>query len=61
MGLQAFEVQACVKAETRGLKMAFLVNVPHRPTFLLFLNCFKANQVKFKQVLDNLNVKHMDI
>ena len=28
MGLQAFEVQVCVKAETRGLKMAFLVKVP---------------------------------
>ena len=28
MGLQAFEVQVCAKAETRGLKMAFLVKVP---------------------------------
>ena len=25
MGLQAFEVQVCAKAETRGLEMAFLV------------------------------------
>ena len=28
MRLQAFEVQVCAKAETRGLKMAFLVKVP---------------------------------
>ena len=59
MGLQAFEVQVCAKAETRGLKMAFLEKVP-RPSFLLFLNCFRANQVGFKQVFDNLTVKHMD-
>ena len=32
----------------------------HRPSFLLFLNCFKANQVGFKQAFDNLAVKHMD-
>ena len=50
MGLQAFEVQVCAKAETRGLEMAFLV----------FLNCFRANQVGFKQLFDNLTVKHMD-
>ena len=59
MGLQAFEVQVCAKAETRGPEMAFLVKVP-RPLFLLFLNCFRANQVGFKQVFDNLTVKHMD-
>ena len=28
MELQAFEVQVCEKAETRGLEMAFLVKVP---------------------------------
>ena len=28
MGLQAFEVQVCAKAETRGLDMTFLVKVP---------------------------------
>ena len=28
MELQAFEVQVCAKAETRGLEMAFLVKVP---------------------------------
>ena len=28
MGLQAFEVQACAKAETRSLEMAFLVKIP---------------------------------
>ena len=59
MGLQVFEVQVCAKAETRGLKMAFLVT-SHRPLFLLFLNCFRANQVVFKQVFDNLTVTHMD-
>ena len=57
MGLQAFEVQVCAKAETRSLKMVFLVT---RPLFLLFLNCFRAKQVRFKQVFDNLTVKHMD-
>ena len=55
MGLQAFEVQFYAKAETRGLEMAFLVKVP---SFLLFLNCFRANQVGFKQVFDNQTVKH---
>ena len=59
MGLQAFEVQVCAKAETRGLKMAFLLQ-SHRPSFLLFLNYFRANQVEFKGVFDNLIVKHMD-
>ena len=28
MELQAFEVQVCAKAETRGLEMAFLVKAP---------------------------------
>ena len=54
MRLQAFEVQVCAKAETRGLEMA------HRTSFPLFLNCFRANQVGFKQVFDYLSVKHMD-
>ena len=26
----------------------------HRPSFLLFLNCFKANQMGFEQVFDYL-------
>ena len=59
MGLQAFEVQVCAKAETRGLKTAFFVK-SHRLSFLLFLNCFRARQVEFKQIFDNLTVKHMD-
>ena len=29
-------------------------------SFLSFLNCFRANQMGFKQVFDNLTVKHMD-
>ena len=56
MGLQAFEFQVCAKAETRGLEMTFLVKVPQA----VFLNCFRANQVGFKQVFDSLTVKHMD-
>ena len=59
MGLQAFEIQVCAKAETRGLEMAFLEK-SHRLSFLLFLNCFRANQVGFKQLFNNLTVKHMD-
>ena len=61
MELQAFDVQVCAKAETRarGLEVAFLVK-SHRSLFLLFLNCFKANQMGFEQVFNNLNVKHMD-
>ena len=59
MELQAFEVQVCAKAETKGLEMAFLVK-SHRSSSLLFLNGFRANQVGFKQVFDNLTVKHMD-
>ena len=39
--------------------MAFLVK-SHRPSFLLLFNCFRANQMGFKQVFDNLTVKHMD-
>ena len=39
--------------------MAFLVK-SHRLPFLLFLNCFRANQVGFKQVFDDLTLKHMD-
>ena len=30
------------------------------PSFLLFLNFFRANQVGFKYGFDNLTVKHMD-
>ena len=56
MQLQAFEVQVCAKAETRDLEMAFLVKL----SFLLFLNCFKANQMRFEQVFDNLIVKLID-
>ena len=40
--------------------MAFLVKKSYRPSFLLFLNCFRANQMGFKQVFDNLTVKLMD-
>ena len=32
----------------------------YRPSFLVFLNCFRANQVGFKQVFDNLAVKQID-
>ena len=59
MDLQAFEVQVCAKAETRGLKVAFLVEIA-RPSFLLLLNCSTANQMGFEQVFDNLTSNHMD-
>ena len=39
--------------------MPFLVK-SHRPSFLLSLNCLKAKQIGFEQVLDNLTFKHMD-
>ena len=32
----------------------------HRPSFLLFLYSFKANQMGFDQVFDNLTFKQMD-
>ena len=60
MVLQAFEVQVCAKTETRGLEMAYLVKKSHRPSFLLFLNCFRANQMGFEQVFDNVIFKHKD-
>ena len=56
MGLQAFEVQM-LKPEASKLHFW---KKSHRPSFLLFLNCFRVNQVGFKQVFDNLTVKHMD-
>ena len=59
MKLQAFEVQVCAKTETRGLEIAFLVK-SHRQSFLLFLNCFRAQQIGFEQVFDNLIFKHID-
>ena len=59
MELQAFEVQVCAKTEIRGLEIAFLVKTL-RPSFLLFLNCFKANQMGFEQVFDNLTLELMD-
>ena len=59
MGPQAFDAQLCAKAETRGLEMAFLAKIL-QAIVLLFLNYFRANQVGFKQVFDNLTVKHID-
>ena len=59
MELQAFEVQVCAKAETRGLKIAIFVK-SHRLSFHLVLNCFRANQLGFEQVFDNLTFKYMD-
>ena len=38
--------------------MAFWLK-SHRPSFLLFLNCFRANQIGFEEVFDNLTFKHM--
>ena len=59
MELQAFEVQVCTKAETRGLEMAFLVKAPYAIISVIF-NCFRSSQVGFKQVFDNLTVKYND-
>ena len=59
MELQAFEVQVCANSETRGLEIAFFVK-SRRSSFLLFLNCFRANQIGFEQVFDHLTFKHMD-
>ena len=63
MELQAFEVQICVKAETRGFEMAFLAKAPQAAVSVRFYELeqkrFRANQVGFKQVFDNLTVKHM--
>ena len=39
--------------------MAFLVKF-HRPSLLIFLNCFKANIMGFEQVFDDLTFKPMD-
>ena len=39
--------------------MPFLVKV-HRPSFMLFLSCFRAKQCGIEQVLDNLTFNHMD-
>ena len=39
--------------------MVFLVK-SHWPSFLLFLNCFRVNQMGFEQVFDNITLKHMD-
>ena len=39
--------------------MSFLVK-SHRPSFLLFLNCCRAKEMRFEKVFDNLTFKHMD-
>ena len=59
MELLAFEVQVCAKTETRGLEMAFLVKEAHRPSFLCYFSIFRANQIGFEKVFDNLTFKHM--
>ena len=42
--------------------MAFLVKIPwHGPSFLLFLNCFRADQMGFGQVFDKLTFKRMTV
>ena len=39
--------------------MAFLVKKSHNSSFLLFLNCLRANEMAFGQVFDNQTFKHM--
>ena len=59
MELQGLEVQICAKTETRGLKMAFLVEILPAIVSAIF-NCFRASQMEFEHVFDNLTFKHMD-
>ena len=47
------------KTETRGLEMAFLIKIS-QTIISAFLDCFKANEMRFEQVFDNLTFKHMD-
>ena len=40
--------------------MAFFLSKSHRPSFLLFLSCFRTSQMGFEQVFDNPTFKHID-
>ena len=59
MVLQAFEVQVCPKAETTGLEMAVLVEVPQAVVSVIS-QLFQGEPSGIQQVFDNLTVKHMD-
>ena len=60
MELQPFEVQVCVKTETRGLELTFLVKISQTIVSAIS-QLFKASQIGFEQVIDNLTFKHMDL
>ena len=57
MELQAFKVQVCAKADTKGLEMAFLEK-DHR--FCYFSIVSRRTKWVFEQVLHNLTFKCMD-
>ena len=61
MGLQAFEVQVCAKAETRGLAIAmvFLVTVP-QPVVSVISQLFQGEPSGIQTGIRYLTVKHMD-
>ena len=59
MGYNLLKFKFVRKLKPEASKWHFWLK-SHRPSFLLFLNCFRANQVGFKQVFDNLTAKHMD-
>ena len=59
MVLQAFEVQVCPKAETTGLEMAVLVEVPQAVVSVIS-QLIQGEPSGIQQVFDNLTVKHMD-
>ena len=59
MELQAFEVQVCAKAETRGLEMAVFVKNPWAIASVLS-QLFQGKQLGSEQVFDNPTFKYMD-
>ena len=59
MELQAFAVQLCAKAETKGLEMAFLVKAP-QAVVCVISQLFQGEPSGIQTGFDNLTVKHMD-
>ena len=55
MELQAFEIQFVRKLKPEAAKW---LSIGRR--FLLFLNCFRANQIGSEQVFGDLTFKHRD-
>ena len=59
MEVQAFEVQICAQAETRGLLRAFLVNLA-RAIASLISQFFQSKTIEIEKTLDNPTFKRMD-